>query len=463
MPSPTPPTPLPIVLDRSDPRPLGVQIADRVRDLITRGAIPVGTRLPSSRRLAQELGVSRTVTEQAWEQLLAEGWTQARHGSGTFVGTGPLGQPMRSRPARSQPRPPTAPLIDLGTGTPWIDPRHKALWRRAWREVSGATPPRGYDDARGLGDLREAIAERLVRTRGIAVTADDIRITAGTTAGLRQLLAVLPPGPIAIEDPGYRAAAVTAQSYGRQVVDLPAGEAVDDLGSAAGAYVTPAHQHPLGRVMSADHRLRLLAAARRAGTVLIEDDYDSEFRYDVAPVPALCSLDPSAVAYLGTASKGVLPELRLGWLVVPRSIRPAFDRYRERTHDTAGWPVQRAFLALLRDGYVDAVVRSARQVYAARAPRVVAALTPYATLTAPVAGMYATALLPRATAVRAQFALAEQGFRINLLSDYCRSSTLTGLVFGFGGVTDDELDRALATLGAVLSAADTPKPVVSRR
>jgi len=445
------PTPLPIVLDRTDSRPLGVQIADRVRTSIIAGTLPVGTRLPSSRQLARELGVSRTVTEQAWEQLLTEGWTQARHGSGTFVGTGPLPPGSRRTPSGRRGAADQRPLVDLGAGTPWIDPRHRALWRRAWREVSAAEPPRGYDDARGLAPLREAVAERLVRTRGIAVTPDEVRITAGTTAGLRQLLAVLPAGAVAIDDPGYRAAAATARSYGRAILDIPAGTAIDDLTGAAAAYVTPAHQHPLGQVMPADHRLRLLSSARDAGALVIEDDYDSEFRYDVAPVPALCSLDQSCVAYLGTASKSVMPELRLGWMVAPPSVRAALDELRERTHDTASWPLQRAFLSLLRDGYADAVARTARQVYAARAARVVTALEPYATLAGPVAGMYATWLLPQDVAVRVRDLLRASGFRVPLLSEYCRTSSATGLVLGFGGVTDAELDQALAVISSALA------------
>ncbi len=180
--------------------------------------------------------------------------------------------------------------------------------------------------------------------------------------------------------------------------------------------------------------------------MLVEDDYDSEFRYDVAPVPALATLDRSRVAYLGTASKSVAPSLRLGWLV--RAARPAGgDRPRRAvTHDAAPWPVQRAFVALLRDGYVDKVVRTARRVYAERAPRVAAALAPYAELAGPLAGMYSTWLLPDADARRARDSARAAGFGVNLLADYCRSATLTGLVVGFGGCTDEQLDRALAAL-----------------
>jgi GntR family transcriptional regulator/MocR family aminotransferase len=444
---------LPVTLDRADARPLGVQLADQVRRLVLAGTLAPGTRLPSTRRLAADLGVSRAVAEQAWDQLRAEGWLEARQGSGSWVSGGPGPGTSRARTHATQRQAPHSPrpLIQLDAGTPWIDTRHSAAWRRAWREVSSATPPRGYDDPRGLPELRTLLAERLGTTRGLAVDPDDIHLTAGTTAGLRHVLSALPRQPVAVEDPGYRAAALTVLESGREVRDHPALAPFTDLAGCAAAYVTPAHQHPLGRVMPAEDRLTLLATARRDGAVVVEDDYDSEFRYDVAPVPALASIDPGVVAYLGTASKSVLPSLRLGWMVAPPALRDEIERNRLRTHDGPAWPVQRAFVALVRDGYLDAVVRSARRVYAERAPRVVAALSPYAELAGPVAGMYSTWLLPQRRAVRARDAAEAAGFRVSLLADYCRTADLSGLVVGFGGPTDEELTRALAVLARSLA------------
>jgi GntR family transcriptional regulator/MocR family aminotransferase len=255
---------------------------------------------------------------------------------------------------------------------------------------------------------------------------------------------------VGLEDPGYRAAVETVLGLGRGVRDLPANTAVTDLTGLVAAYVTPAHQHPLGRVLPAADRLSLLDAARAAGAVVVEDDYDSEFRYDVAPVPALATLDPSRVAYLGTAAKSVAPSLRLGWLVAPPDLLDLVNARRLVTHEGAPWPVQRAFLSLLREGYVDKVVRTARRVYAERAPRVATALAAHAELAGPLAGMYSTWLLPQADAVRAQAAARRAGYEVNLLSDYCRTARLTGLVVGFGGVSDEELDAALAALVSAL-------------
>ncbi|MCW2766380.1 MAG: transcriptional regulator, GntR family [Nocardioides sp.] len=438
-------TTLPVQLDRAAPVPLGVQLSGQIRELVLAGTLVRGARLPSSRALAADLGVSRSVPEQAYEQLLAEGWVEARPGSGTFVApTGEHPSPGVRRPRH--PKPVTPDLLRLDAGTPWIDPRHAAGWRRAWREVSTARPPRGYDDPRGIPELRVALADRLGRTRGLACDPDEIVVTNGATDGLRHVLAALPAGSVAVEDPGYRAAVETILGSGRSVRDLPATTPVTDLAGLVAAYVTPAHQHPLGRVMPAVDRLTLLESARRAGAVVVEDDYDSEFRYDVAPVPALATLDRGRVAYLGTASKSVAPSLRLGWLVPPADLLGAINARRVVTHEGASWPTQRAFLALLRDGYVDKVVRSARRVYAERAPRVADALAPYAELAGPLAGMYSTWLLPQADAERARASARQAGFEVNLLADYCRTASLTGLVVGFGGATDEQLDRALAAL-----------------
>lgn len=441
---------LPVVLERDGAVPLGVQLSTQIRERILDESLPEGHRLPSSRALAAELGTSRSVVEQAYSQLVAEGWLRGRHGSGTFVAS----RGLRRAASRRTAEPAAArPLVTLDAGTPFIDPRHAAGWRRAWREVSTATPPRGYDDSRGLPELRRLLAERLARTRGLACEPEQVVITSGTTDGLRHLLGALPPGAVGIEDPGYRAAVATARQVGREVRDLPAidpdGWALDGL---AAVYVTPAHQHPLGHVMSASQRLHLLDRARASDALVIEDDYDSEFRYDVAPIPALASLAPERVGYLGTAAKSVGPSMRIGWLVAPPEVTDAVNARRTATHDAAPWPVQRAFLTLVRDGYLDRVVRSARRVYAERAQRVTEALRPYATPSTPSpAGMYTTWLLPHADAVRARDAALAAGYQVNLLADYCRSAGLTGLLVGVGGVTDAQLDEALAALARGLA------------
>lgn len=432
-------------LDRADPAPLPAQVAAQLRALVLDGTLARDDRLPGSRTLAAELGVSRAVVQQAYDQLVAEGWATARTGAGTVVASAAHAPPARPRrgPTRD-----VGDLVRLDTGTPFLDPRHRDGWRRSWREVSSARPPQGYDDPRGLPALREAVAERLARTRGLVVHPDEVLTTGGTTDALRHLLLALPPGAIGVEDPGYRAVVALARALGREVVDLPPGRAPASLAGCAAAYLTPAHQHPLGTVLAAPDRLATLAVAADADALVVEDDYDSEFRWDVAPVPAMAALDRERVAYVGSASKSVAPSLRLGWLVAPPAVHERVVALRDATHDAVPWPVQRAFVSLLRDGYVDRVVRSARRVYAHRLPRVVEALAPHGALTAPPAGMYAAFRMPAARARAARDAARAAGFEVPLLADYCRSSTETGLVVGVGGCTDEQLDRALAALSA---------------
>lgn len=440
-------------LDREAPAPLPAQVAAQLRDLVLDGTLALHDRLPGSRALATELGVSRAVVQQAYDQLVAEGWAEARQGAGTVVASAGLTPGPRRAPYAVAP---ASGLVRLDTGTPWVDPRHRSGWRRAWREVSAATPPRGYEDPRGPAALREAVAERLARTRGLVVHPDEVMTTAGTTDALRHLLLALPDGAIAVEDPGYRAVVALVRAHGREVVDLEPGRAPASLAGCAAAYLTPAHQHPLGTVTSAGERLATLEAAREAGALVVEDDYDSEFRWDVAPVPAMAALDRDRVVYVGTASKSVAPSLRLGWMVAPPAVHEQVVATRAATHDAVPWPVQRAFLSLLRDGYVDRVVRSGRRVYARRLPRVVEALAPYGEPTGPPAGMYVAVRMPAARALAARDAARAAGFEVPLLADYCRRAADTGLVVGVGGCTDDELEAALTALVAGARAAGAP-------
>ncbi len=466
---PQPAAPLAVTLDRTAAASLPAQLATQTRALIAAGSLLPGQRLPSSRALATELGVARAVVERAFDQLLAEGWVVARRGAGTFVqalerasaapaGTKPKDVVHKDRRARQQRRRATpASLVRFDTGTPWVDPRHHAGWRRAWREVSAATMPPGYPDAAGLRELREQVALYVGSHRGLACTADEVMITTGTTHGLSLLLEHLGPGAVAIEDPGYRAAVEVARAQGARVVDVP----IDDEGIDAGwlrksgsrdvhaIYVTPAHQHPLGITMSGPRRVALLAEARRRGAVVIEDDYDSEFRYDVAPLPALAQLSRDVI-YLGTAAKTVHPGLRMGWLVGPAELVTELSERRAHRHDHPSWPLQRAMLSMLREGYVDRVVRTARRVYAERSLLVRERLGAHIDVSVGGAGMYVTLAMSPEEVAEAVSEGQAVGLDLPSLREYCRTSRRHGLVLGFGGVTDDQLARALDVVERVV-------------
>ncbi len=456
------PVPLALTLDRRGADSLPVQIARQVSRLVVSGALEPGARLPSSRALAVDLAVARAVVEAAFDQLLAEGWVTTRRGAGTFVHDVGLQAPGSARAGHVsgvRVRPTPTRQVSFDTGTPYVDPRLEPGWRRAWKEMSVSTPPRGYPEPAGLAPLRELLAAHLARHRGLSCDPSEVLITAGTTHGLSLVLGALRPGAVAVEDPGYRAAVDVARSSGFDVVDVPVdgdGIAVEALAATRrddvrAVYVTPAHQHPTGASLSATRRMALTAEARRRGCWILEDDYDSEFRYDVAPLPALASLS-SEVIYLGTAAKAVHPALRVGWLVGPADLVAELSAGTAARHDHASWPAQRAFLAMLRDGHVDRLVRSARRVYAERGDVIRRRLGGLVAVEGAGTGMYVTLPLSARRAQAVHTATSRSGFDVPLLSAYGRTHRTTGIVLGFGGVSDDELDRCLDVIESVLTS-----------
>ncbi|MDN5858242.1 MAG: PLP-dependent aminotransferase family protein, partial [Pseudonocardia sp.] len=341
-------------LDRSATAPLAVQLADGVRAAAATGAFRRGDRLPSTRALAATLGVSRTVTAAAYDQLLAEGWIAGRHGCGTFVVGAPAGpsEPAGAAPAAT--RSPEVATIDLEPGSPCREALDPAAWRRAWR-AGADEPPAGRPDNVGLPAYRAAVADLLLRHRGITAGADAVLATAGTTAALGELAALLPRGArVAVEEPGYARAAAALRAAGAQVLPVP----VDEEGMAvhalpdrlAAVYCTPAHQYPMGARLSARRRLALVERARADDLLVVEDDYDGELRYDVAPLPLLAALAPDVVAHLGTTSKVLTPTLGVGWMVAPPGVRAAVVAARAAAGGRPAEAGQRVFAALAAHG-----------------------------------------------------------------------------------------------------------------
>jgi GntR family transcriptional regulator/MocR family aminotransferase len=449
---------LPLTIDRAAGLPLHLQLAEQFRAAVLDGRLQAGHRLPSTRDLARDLSVSRSVTQAAYDQLHAEGWIEGRIGAGTFVTDVVPLQPAvrRHTPHLANP---DAELLTLRPGIPYIAPAPDPGWRRAWREVSTQSPPRGYDDAAGLPALRAALADHVGRVRGIACGPENVLVTNGTVHGLRLLLTVTrqPGDRIAIEDPGYLNAVVAARDHRLEIVDVPVDEdglQVDALtDDATAVYVTPSHQYPLGGRLPVARRNELIRWARRTGAQLIEDDYDSEFRYDVAPLPALAQLDLERVVHLGTLSKTLSPALRLGWLVASEETVDRLATFRANSGDWPGWPMQAALLAMLRDGYLDQAVRRGRRLYADRRTHTVAALSPYGQVIGQDAGLHVTLLLPDdADDLRIAAAARQAGVVVALLSEYRRSVPgPPGLVIGYATPSTSDLHRALTILTEVLT------------
>nr|WP_235998759.1 PLP-dependent aminotransferase family protein [Qaidamihabitans albus] len=453
-------TALPVTLDRGSEVPLAVQLADALRESASSGHLRGGDRLPSTRALAGRLGVSRTVTSAAYEQLHAEGWIAGRHGSGTYVTTSPpTGGTARRTVVEGDPVP--ADLLVLTPGVPWADGLDRAAWRRAWR-ASADEPPTLFAARAGLPEYRAAIAEHLLRHRGLDAGTESVLATAGTTAAVVELAsAVLAPGDVvAMEEPGYQRAVHAFRGAGLRVVPVP----VDSEGlrpdavpaGARAVYCSPAHQYPMGSRMSASRRVELVERARAEDFLLIEDDYDGELRYDVAPLPLLASLAPDVVAHLGTTSKILTPVLGAGWMVAPPSVTSAVLEYRELTGTRPSPAGQRVLVELARHGDLGRHLRRLRRELSERRSLLVGALREAGV---PVLGDDAGAhlVVPLDSAERELRRIAEGRDRGLLLDGLRRHftgpPTACGVAVGYAGCSREALREALPVLVDLLRGA----------
>ncbi|TDB93642.1 PLP-dependent aminotransferase family protein [Actinomadura sp. 7K534] len=426
------------------------------------GRLAAGERLPASRALAGVLGVSRTVVTEAYEQLYAEGWLEGRHGSGTYVTEGV------AAPSAPDPGPVTIETvfrtagpgeIDLRPGAAWVGALDTPAWRRAWRIASGM-PPEQRQDPHGLPGLRVALADYIRRSRGVVCHADGLLVTRGATNGLDLLAAtVLRPGDrVGVEEPGYRRARAVLAGRGAELVPCPVDEhglVVDGLPDGLRlVYTTPSHQFPMGGVLPVPRRQALLAWARRNGALVAEDDYDGEFRYDVAPLPALYGLDPDVVVYLGTTAKILTADLAVGWLVARPDLVGRIARCRRELNDRTAVVPQDALRLLLERGDVDRHVRRMRAEYARRRDVVVQALDGLP-LRGDTAGLHLVADVPAEVAGRIVREARERGVLVETLDrHHAGAPRASGLVIGYGSAASRaelrkgcEIVRRLARAG----------------
>ncbi len=454
----------PVLLDRRAGVPLAVQLADGLRAATAGGTLRSGDRLPSTRELATALRVSRTVTAAAYDQLLAEGWVEGRRGVGTFV----VGTPADRQPgaARAVPVPstPVVPLVDLRAGSPCLEVLDPAAWRRAWRSA-GDLPPDCDPDPLGTPGFRAAVTEHLLRHRGLPAGPDDVLATAGTSAAVAEVAALLPPGArVAVEDPGYQRAVGALRAAGVTVLPVPVdadGIVVDAVPAGVTAvYCTPAHQYPLGRRLSAARRMALVARARTEGWWVLEDDYDGELRYDVAPLPLLAALGPDVVAHLGTTGKILSPTLGVGWLVAPPSLREALVARRTATGTRPARAGQRVLAALAESGDLSRHLRRLRRELSARRALVLTAVADAGCRAdGDVAGAHVVVPLPDPAAEEAAIAAAAargvalDGLTRHHLTGAEDAHRRAGLVVGWAAPTRADLTVALGELTAALTTA----------
>ncbi|WP_424814565.1 PLP-dependent aminotransferase family protein [Roseococcus sp. YIM B11640] len=331
-------------IDRAKGAPLLRQVYLELRRAILEGALPPGARLPASRALAQRLGVARNTVVAAYEQLLAEGFIEGRVGAGSFVSRDlPQGlEPPPRAPTRPAPLPIAIPnMVQPGekpfnTGRTSWDEATSRLWRQlTLRRLQAPDPAMlGYGDPRGSAELREAVAHYLGAARAVRCTPDQVVITAGAQQAIDLVCKVVvsPGDPVWIEDPCYPAFRAAMQAAGARLVPVPVdgqgmvvAEGLAASPAARLAYVTPSSQYPLGVVLSMARRMELLSWARRTGSWIVEDDYDSEFRYGSRPLASLQGIDEAGrVIYIGTFSKVLFPGLRLGYAVLPQELLQPF-------------------------------------------------------------------------------------------------------------------------------------------
>ena len=430
---------------------LGLETA--FRDAVRTGRLAPGTRLPSSRALAADLGLARNTVAEVFSQLVAEGWLTARTGSGTSVAEHPAAQPGPGALAHPEV---TAPRYDLRPGVPDLSAFPDGAWLAAARKVLGTAPRLllGYPDRRGLPQLRAALAGYLARARGVAADPGHIVICAGFTHGLAAACAALRcagAATLAVEAYGHQAHRDLAQRQGLRLRPLPVDGRGAVIGAADGtdaALLTPAHQFPLGVTL---HPQRRRDAARWGG-IVIEDDYDGEFRYDRQPVGALQALAPDHVIYAGTASKSLVPALRIGWLVVPPRLLDAV--VAQLTGGPSGLD-QLILAEFIDSGGYDRQVRRTRLAYRRRRDRLAAALRRQERhVTGIAAGLHAVLELPAVGAERQIVArAAAHGLALEGLDSFRApgvSADRAGLVIGYGRPPEHAYTTALARLCAVL-------------
>ena len=463
-------------LDRSASQPLGAQLEAALREAIRDGRLRSGERLPSSRELARELGVSRGMVQDCYGQLLAEGYLTSRTGSATRVAD------IKERPAAVSPvtpvparQPPERALIaDFLVGVPDLSSFPRADWTWAIRQACGevASADLGYGDPRGNAVLREVLAGYLRRVRAAAADPVQMIISTGCAQGINLVLRALHRerglSCVAFEDPGYGSAQSdktvrAAVAMGLRAAYVPVDEqglAVSAL-AASGAQavvVTPAHQSPTGVVLSAARRHALVDWAQREGGYVIEDDYDSEFRYDKEPVGALQGLAPDRVFLVGTASKALAPAVRLGWVHAPSPLAGAVAEEKEMSDRGSCTMDQLALATLLTSGRYDRHLRRMRAVYARRRAALVEAFarhSPRVQLTGLAAGFHAVAPLPPSADETAVIAAARQRrvglYGISAYRGMADAAAPAALVMGFGNVGERAIDPAIAAVADLLS------------
>jgi GntR family transcriptional regulator/MocR family aminotransferase len=454
-------------VDRSNRRGVGRQLEQQLRDALQSGTLAAGSDLPSTRALAEDLSVSRGVVVRAYAQLAAEGYLDLRQGANPRVRPIPLAGPERgpdpltARPQRLKFR------YDLRAHQPDLSTFPRQAWLRSLRHVlrSAADADLGYIDRRGLPQLRAEICGYLGRARGVAADPARVVVTAGSTHTLSLIsraLARRGADTIGFENPCHWLLHTVARSAGLTPVGIPVDEnglRVDELCATnlSAVVVAPAHQFPTGAALSADRRAALVGWARESGGLVIEDDYDAEFRYDRAPIGALQGLAPEQVAYIGSTSKTLSPAIRLGWVVLPSAlVASVADELQSSVLHLSGID-QLALADFIQRGEFDRHLRRMRAVYRRRRDALVRALAaqlPHVPVSGIAAGLHVVVEL---ASTEAEAAAVEQArtrkLAIESLSEHALPGYAgpPGLLIGYAGIPEPAIPRAVDQIAQIVA------------
>jgi GntR family transcriptional regulator / MocR family aminotransferase len=447
-----------IDIDRGSGKSLRSRVEHALRDAVRDGRLAPGTRLPSTRALCAELGVSRGVVVDAYAQLAAEGYLQTRRGGGTTVAQ-----------AVSRERTPTAANVapspvkhDMSPFRPALSRFPRAAWAGALTRVLRTVSDErlGYPDPAGVSELRCALSAYLGRVRGVRAEPDRLIVTNGLRQGVALLWAALAERGarrIAIERPGWLGMSETAAASGLQLLHLEVddeGISMERLGNehVDAVALAPAHQYPTGAVLSAARRTALIAWAKAHGGLIVEDDYDAEYRYDRHPIGSLQGLAPEHVAYGGSTSKTLAPAVRVGWMVLPeRLVQPVAEIHRKR----GGGPsplLQFALADLIERGDLDRHLRRQRRAYRRQRDALLAAIAaelPEVSVRGAAAGLYVVLDLPKHLDEQAAIAAARsRGIALEGLG-----GRTPALVVGYANLSQAAIEPAVAALAASLDEA----------
>lgn len=452
-------------LELRGPR-LRAGLLDALREAVRDGRLVPGSRLPASRTLALDLGIARSTVTECYAELVAEGWFTARQGSATRVAqlATPGGARVEGRGSAPHDR---APVHGLAPGASVFAEFPRARWAAAARRAITAAPPSafGYGDPLGRRELRAALADYLARARGVRADPSRIVIASGFHDGLgivARALVARGAETVAVESYGLGLYRSVLADAGLRIPPIPVDEDGARIAALAGSLsaeavlLTPAHQFPTGFALSPERRAAALDWARATGGLILEDDYDGEFRYDRKPVGALQGLDPERVVYFGTASKSLAPALRLSWMVVPEHLVADVARAKGSV-ETVSVLDQLTLAEFITAGAFDRHVRAGRQRYRRRREELIEALAeraPEVAVTGMAAGLQAVIRLPAGTESRVVADAARDGLSVTGMSEFrhpALDATRPGaIVVNFSAVPDSAWPGALAALCAVM-------------